>query len=118
METHNNYVQQLHAANGMVDAYYSDTLPQLLQELDDVYHDVSGVVAETLIQGADIISLKVSKYFTIHILQQKTILGSVIYKCTFCKHILFSHKIITSSIVNRRNKFVSQRFPKRQQLLC
>ena len=77
VETHNNYVQQLHAANGMVDAYYSDTLPQLLQELDDVYHDVSGVVAETLIQGADIISLKVSKYFTIHILQQKTILGYI-----------------------------------------
>ena len=59
VETHNNYVQQLHAANGMVDAYYSDTLPQLLQEIDDVYHDVSAVAAETLIQGADIISLKV-----------------------------------------------------------
>ena len=46
----------------MVDAYYSDTLPQNLQELDDVYHDVSAVVAETLIQGADIISIKVRKY--------------------------------------------------------
>ena len=30
-EAHNNYVQQLHAANGMVDQYYRDTLPQLLQ---------------------------------------------------------------------------------------
>ena len=30
-EAHNNYVQQLHAANGMVDQYYKDTLPQLLQ---------------------------------------------------------------------------------------
>ena len=30
-EAHNNYVQQLHAANGMVDQYYTDTLPQLLQ---------------------------------------------------------------------------------------
>ena len=59
MEAHNNYIQQLHAANGMVDQYYSTTLPQLLQELDDVYHDVSAVVAETIIQGADVISLKV-----------------------------------------------------------
>ena len=30
-EAHNNYVQQLHAANGMVDQYYKETLPQLLQ---------------------------------------------------------------------------------------
>ena len=57
-EAHNNYVQQLHAANGMVDQYYKETLPQLLQELDDVYHDVSAVVAETLVQGADVMALK------------------------------------------------------------
>jgi hypothetical protein len=30
-EAHNNYIQQLHAANGMVDQYYRETLPQLLQ---------------------------------------------------------------------------------------
>ena len=31
-EAHNNYVQQLHAANGMFDQYYSETfLPELLQ---------------------------------------------------------------------------------------
>lgn len=30
-ECHNNYVQQLHAANGMIDQYYRETLPQLLQ---------------------------------------------------------------------------------------
>ena len=64
MEAHNNYIQQLHAANGMVDQYYSTTLPQLLQELDDVYHDVSAVVAETIIQGADVISLKVGSVST------------------------------------------------------
>lgn len=57
-EAHNNYVQQLHAANGMIDQFYQETLPQLLQELDDVYHDVSAVVAETLVQGADIHALK------------------------------------------------------------
>ena len=36
----------------------------LLQELDDVYHDVSAVVAETLIQGADIMALKVLAWFS------------------------------------------------------
>ena len=30
-EAHNNYVQQLHAANGMIDQYYRETLPELLQ---------------------------------------------------------------------------------------
>ena len=65
VEAHNNYVQQLHAANGMVDHYYSTTLPQLLQELDDVYHDVSAVVAETIIQGADVISVKVSHHISL-----------------------------------------------------
>ena len=62
VEAHNNYVQQLHAANGMVDQYYSTTLPQLLQELDDVYQDVSAVVAETIVQGADVISMKVGHF--------------------------------------------------------
>jgi hypothetical protein len=57
-EAHNNYVQQLHAANGMIDQYYRETLPELLQELDDVYHESSSVVAETLVQGADVMSLK------------------------------------------------------------
>merc|ERR1719225_409900 len=42
----------------MIDQYYKETLPQLLQELDDVYHDVSAVVADTLIQGADVMALK------------------------------------------------------------
>merc|ERR1719225_626797 len=42
----------------MIDQYYKETLPQLLQELDDVYHDVSAVVADTLIQGADEMALK------------------------------------------------------------
>ena len=87
VEAHNNYVQQLRAANGMIDQYYRETLPQLLQvsehgsrlsfgsgrlmlyctycttyfsqELDDVYHDVSAVVAETMVQGAEIMAIKV-----------------------------------------------------------
>ena len=76
MEAHNNYIQQLHAANGMVDQYYSTTLPQLLQELDDVYHDVSAVVAETIIQGADVISLKV-RLVSIHTLSIYKLLDTI-----------------------------------------
>ena len=34
-EAHNNYVQQLHAANGMIDQYYRETLPELLQVYTD-----------------------------------------------------------------------------------
>ena len=35
------------------------------QELDDVYHESSSVVAETLVQGADVMSLKVRlSYFS------------------------------------------------------
>ena len=49
--------------------YYAETLPLLLQELDDVYHDVSAVVAETIIQVWIIVesNLNVSmkfQYFT------------------------------------------------------
>ena len=38
-----------------VSKYYAETLPLLLQELDDVYHDVSAVVAETMIQARSLI---------------------------------------------------------------
>jgi len=58
LERHNSYVQQVHATNGMLDQYYAECLPHLLQELDDVYHDVSGVVVDSLTEGANIISLK------------------------------------------------------------
>lgn len=34
VEAHNSYVQQLAAANSMLDKYYKDVLPQLLQVLD------------------------------------------------------------------------------------
>ncbi|OQR76926.1 hypothetical protein BIW11_07460 [Tropilaelaps mercedesae] len=35
-DAHNLYVQQLHATNGMIEQYYSVTLPKLLEELEDV----------------------------------------------------------------------------------
>lgn len=52
LESHNNYVGQVTNINAMVDQYYVEELPHLLQELDDVYHDVSAVVLESLTEGA------------------------------------------------------------------
>jgi len=52
LENHNAYVEQIHNINGMTDQYYGEGLPHLLQELDDVYHDVSGVVLESLSEGS------------------------------------------------------------------
>ena len=43
----------------MIDQYYVESLPHLLQELDDVYHDVSAVVLESLTEGSNKITEKV-----------------------------------------------------------
>ena len=77
LENHNNYVEQIHNINGMIDQYYGEGLPNLLQvftgnnegehgyddddeqELDDVYHDVAGVVLESLTEGSKKITEKV-----------------------------------------------------------
>merc|ERR1719228_2261640 len=58
LENHNTYVGQIHNINGMIDQYYGDGLPNLLQELDDVYHDVAGVVLESLTEGSKKITEK------------------------------------------------------------
>jgi len=58
LERHNSYVQQIHSTNAMIDQYYVESLPHLLQELDDVYHDVSGVVLDSLTEGANTIAQK------------------------------------------------------------
>lgn len=58
LENHNSYVEQIHNINGMIDQYYGEGLPHLLQELDDVYHDVSGVVLESLTEGSKKITEK------------------------------------------------------------
>ena len=46
----NQYRITINCKSFCVFQYYAETLPLLLQELDDVYHDVSAVVAETMIQ--------------------------------------------------------------------
>ena len=52
---------QIHGINGMIDQYYVESLPHLLQELDDVYHDVSAVVLESLTEGSNKITEKVGQ---------------------------------------------------------
>lgn len=60
IDAHNAYVQQLHATNGMLEAYHSDTLPQQMQELEEIHNDLCGIVSDSLLQGADVIATKVS----------------------------------------------------------
>ncbi|XP_030387407.1 uncharacterized protein LOC115634020 isoform X2 [Scaptodrosophila lebanonensis] len=58
IDAHNAYVQQLHATNGMLEAYHGETLPQLMQELEEIHNDLCSIVAESLMQGADVIASK------------------------------------------------------------
>merc|ERR1712241_682754 len=58
LEMHNAYVGQIHNINGMIDYYYEECLPYLLQEFDDVYHDVSEVVLDSLSEGSKKITEK------------------------------------------------------------
>lgn len=54
------YVQQLHATNAMLEAYNCETVPQLLQELEEIYTDLCDIVAEAIVLGAEAISTRVS----------------------------------------------------------
>ncbi|KAH8277926.1 hypothetical protein KR018_010367 [Drosophila ironensis] len=58
IDAHNAYVQQLHATNGMLEAYHCDTLPQHMQELEEIHNDLCGIVSDSLLQGADVIASK------------------------------------------------------------
>lgn len=60
IDAHNAYVQQLHATNGMLEAYHGETLPQLMQELEEIHNDLCNIVSDSLQQGADVIAAKVS----------------------------------------------------------
>lgn len=68
IDSHNAYVQQLHATNAMLEAYNCETVPQLLQELEEIYTDLCNIVAEAVLQGAEAISTRVSLYFIIPII--------------------------------------------------
>uniref|UniRef100_A0A6P7EYR5 Uncharacterized protein LOC114324758 isoform X1 n=1 Tax=Diabrotica virgifera virgifera TaxID=50390 RepID=A0A6P7EYR5_DIAVI len=54
--THNAYIQQLHATNGMMDEFGKSTLPSLLQELDEIYVDLCSTVTDAVLQGAEVVS--------------------------------------------------------------
>lgn len=60
IDAHNAYVQQLHATNAMLEAYNCETMPQLLQELEEIYNDLCNIVTEAIVQGAEGISTRVS----------------------------------------------------------
>ena len=47
----------------MIDYYYEDCLPLLLQEFDDVYHDVADVVLDSLSEGSKKITEKVRGHY-------------------------------------------------------
>lgn len=66
IDAHNAYVQQLHATNGMLEAYHGDTLPQLMQELEEIHNDLCNIVSDSLLQGADVIASKVSRIISIY----------------------------------------------------
>lgn len=63
IDSHNAYVQQLHATNSMLESYHCETIPQLLQELEEIYSDLCSIVSEAVLQGAEAISTRVSFLF-------------------------------------------------------
>lgn len=63
LDSHNTYVQQLHATNAMMETYHLDTIPQLNQELEDIYNDLCATVSDVVLHSADLIATKVSKAY-------------------------------------------------------
>jgi len=53
IEQHNNYVQDVHACNAMADQFNHHVLPQLVQELEGVYIDLSKTTTTTLQQECE-----------------------------------------------------------------
>uniref|UniRef100_A0AAG5D3N8 Phorbol-ester/DAG-type domain-containing protein n=2 Tax=Anopheles atroparvus TaxID=41427 RepID=A0AAG5D3N8_ANOAO len=61
IDSHNAYVQQLHATNAMLEAYHCETLPQLMQELEEIYGDLCNIVTDAVLQGAEAIAAKAAE---------------------------------------------------------
>lgn len=59
IDSHNAYVQQLHTTNAMLEAYHFETIPQLMQELEEVYADLCSIVSDSIFSGASVILEKV-----------------------------------------------------------
>ncbi|XP_037816860.1 uncharacterized protein LOC119607140 [Lucilia sericata] len=60
IDAHNAYVQQLHATNAMLETYNCETVPQLMQELEEIHNDLCSIIADSIQQGADVICNKAS----------------------------------------------------------
>ena len=60
IDSHNAYIQQLQATNAMLETYNIDTIPQIMQELEEIYSNLCSIVFESLIQGSDVITAKVN----------------------------------------------------------
>ncbi|OXA50232.1 hypothetical protein Fcan01_15232 [Folsomia candida] len=55
-DAHNAYVQQLKGTNAMYREYHNETLPALLQELEEVYVDLVNTLSESILLGSEIVS--------------------------------------------------------------
>lgn len=78
IDAHNAYVQQLHATNAMLETYHQETVPQLIQELEEVYNDLCCIMSESIYQGAEAISaraLETTKRYDNLAMQSKSISG-------------------------------------------
>ncbi|GAB6026600.1 hypothetical protein CHUAL_013011 [Chamberlinius hualienensis] len=64
IDAHNAYVQQLHATNAIIDEYNNSTLPHLLEEMEEVYIDLSDTIARSILEGAEIIGSKAQEQNT------------------------------------------------------
>lgn len=59
IDSHNAYVQQLQATNAMLETYNIETVPQIMQELEEIYSDLCSIITESILQGSDVLSTKV-----------------------------------------------------------
>lgn len=92
IDSHNAYVQQLHTTNAMLEWYNIETIPQLMQELEDIYSDLCGIVSEAIFNGADIISAKVN---------EEKCADSVILEMCFFVSLFYTLSLFISSIMNK-----------------
>lgn len=58
-DAHNNYVQQLHATNGMIKLYQLEILPRLLEEVQESYLETSSTIASSIQSSSEMLAAKV-----------------------------------------------------------
>ncbi|XP_053206533.1 uncharacterized protein LOC128390796 isoform X2 [Panonychus citri] len=58
-DAHNNYVHQLHAFNGMLKLYIGEVLPNIYEEIQEAYLDVSDILACSIQSAAEFLTNKI-----------------------------------------------------------